>query len=57
MGFVLDEQRENDLVRAVSGITFLIDRKDETELKNVEILYSPYYIDHGFYVRSFSGRS
>jgi hypothetical protein len=32
------------------------DRKEELELKNVEILYSPYYLNDGFYVKAFEGR-
>lgn len=55
LGLALDEQGENDIVRTFDNITFLVDRKEETELKNVEILFSPYYINNGFYVRSFSG--
>lgn len=56
LGLALDEQKENDIVRTLDGITFVCDRKEELELKNVEILYSPYYLNDGFYVKAFEGR-
>lgn len=56
LGLALEEQKEKDIVRTIEGITFAIDSKEELELKNVEILHSPYYINHGFYVKTFSGR-
>jgi hypothetical protein len=56
LGIVLDEQREKDIVKNIDGITFVVSSSEEKELKNVEILYSPYYVNDGFYVRAFKGR-
>ncbi len=56
LGLALDEQKENDLVRTVDGITFVVDKKEELDFKNTEILHSKYYINDGFYVKAFSGR-
>jgi hypothetical protein len=56
LGIVLDEQREKDIVKNIDGITFVVSPSEEKELKNVEILYSPYYVNDGFYVRAFKGR-
>ncbi len=52
LGIVLDEQREDDILEIVQGISFLVKKDELIYLNDVEILYSPYYINDGFYVRS-----
>lgn len=56
LGLALEEQKNTDIVKLVEGITFSMDPKEQIELKNVEILYSPHYVNHGFYVKTFTGR-
>ena len=51
LGFVLDEQRSDDIAQQVDDITFVVQSNHEIYFENTEILYNPQvFTSNGFYV-------
>ena len=54
LGFVLDEQKHDDIIQEVDNITFVVERNQEIYFENTEILYNPQVFNGGFYIHRFN---
>ena len=54
LGFVLDEQKHDDIIQEVDNIIFVVERNQEIYFENTEILYNPQVFNGGFYVHRFN---
>lgn len=51
LGFVLDEQKSEDIVQEVDGVTFVVEENQQIYFENTEILYNPQVFNNdGFYI-------
>lgn len=56
-GIVRDEQKENDYVENIQGITFLVDQEIKDQFGPFQVDYSKFFLTRGFYVQSMSNGS
>ena len=54
LGFVLDEQKSDDIAQEVDEIPFVVQEDQQIYFENTEILYNPQVFNGGFYVHRFN---